>query len=347
MELTTRIGDKVGQVIGARPGEVRIADSTSVNLYKLALAATRARPDRPVVVTDDLNFPSDHHVLGSVARAAGVEIRVVHSPDGIHGPVEGLLGALDDDVALLTLSGTAFQSGYTYDVAALTSAAHDAGALTLWDFSHTVGSVPIDVTNDGVDLAVGCSYKYLNGGPGAPAWLFVRDELADELDNPVRGWMGHDDTFAFDPRWRPAPGTDQFLTGTPPVVSTALIEPGVDLILEAGMDALRSASLDLTARLLAAFDAELGPRGFSLGSPRDGHRGSHVTLLHPEGLAIDLALIEEERLIPDFRPPDSIRLGITPLYLDGDDVDEAVRRIVRVVDSGAFERHRDRSVGVT
>ncbi|NND84868.1 MAG: aminotransferase class V-fold PLP-dependent enzyme [Acidimicrobiia bacterium] len=347
MDLTTRIGDKVGRVIGSRPGEVVIADSTSVNLFKLASAAVQARPGRGVILTDDLNFPSDQHVLGSVAASTGASVRVVASPDGVHGPVEGLLAALDEDVALITLSGTAFQSGYTYDVGALTEAAHAVGALVLWDFSHTVGSVPIDVTGDGVDMAVGCSYKYLNGGPGAPAWMYVREGLADALDNPVRGWMGHADTFSFDPGWQPAPGVARFLTGTPPVVSAAIIEPGVDLILEAGVGALRTASLALTQRLLDAFDEELAPRGFSLGSPRDEHRGSHVTLLHPDGLAIDLALIAEERLIPDFRPPDSIRLGIAPLYIDADDVDEAVRRIVRVVDSGAHERHRNRSVGVT
>ena len=221
MELTTRIGDKVGQVIGARPGEVRIADSTTVNLYKLATAAMGARPGRSVILTDDLNFPSDHHALGSVAAATGAGVRVVPSVDGIHGPVDAITDALDEHVALLTLSGTAFQSGYTYDVASVTEAAHAVGALVLWDFSHTVGSVPIDVTSAEVDLAVGCSYKYLNGGPGAPAWLYVRGELADALDNPVRGWMGHADTFSFDGRWEPAPGTDRFLTGTAPVLSTA------------------------------------------------------------------------------------------------------------------------------
>lgn len=347
MDLSGRIGDKVGRIIGARPGEVIIADSTTVNLFKLAVAAVRARPGRRTILTDDLNFPSDHHVLGSVAETTGTEVSVVPSPDGIHGPAAGLVDALDERVALLTLSGTAFQSGYTYDVAALTAAAHEAGALVLWDFSHSVGSVPLDVTAAGVDLAVGCSYKYLNGGPGAPAWMYVRGELAEQLDNPIRGWMGHAEVFAFDPSWAPAPGIGRMRTGTPPVVSTALIEPGVDLVLEAGMDAIREASLGLTERFLDAFDAELASRGFTLASPRDLHRGGHVSLRHPEGLAIDLALIAEERLIPDFRPPDAIRLGFAPLYLDLHDVDEAVTRIVRVVDSGAYERHRDRSVEVT
>ena len=347
MDLPARIGDKIGSLIGARPGEVLVADSTTVNLYKLAAAAVAARPGRSVIVTDDLNFPSDHHVLSSVAAATGAQVRVVASSDGIHGPVEALLEALDEDVALLTLSGTAFHSGYTYDVGALTEAAHAVGALTLWDFSHSVGSVPLDVTGAGVDLAVGCSYKYLNGGPGAPAWLYVRSELAPDLGNPVRGWMGHANTFSFDPGWVPAAGARRFLTGTPSVLSMALIEPGVDLLLEAGMDTVREVSLALTERLLGHFDATLASRGFSLQSPRDGHRGSHITLGHADGLAIDLALIEEERLIPDFRPPDGIRLGIAPLYIDEADIDEAVRRIVRVIDDRTFERYRDRSVEVT
>ncbi len=347
MALPSRIGDKIGQLIGARPGEVLVADSTSVNLHKLGLAALRARPARRRILTDDLNFPSDLHVLGELARDHDRRLDIVPSPDGIHGPAEGLIASLSDDVALLTLSGTAFRSGYSYDIEWVTEAAHSVGALVLWDFSHTAGSVPIDVERAGVDLAVGCSYKYLNGGPGAPAWMYVRRDLADRLRNPIAGWMGHAETFAFDPSYEPAPGTRRFLSGTPPVLSLAMIEPGVDLLLEAGMETVRAVSLGMTAFLIERFDSDLAPRGFRLLSPRDERRGSHVTVGHPDGLAIDLALIAEQGVIPDFRPPDAIRLGVTPLYVGYEELDEAVRRICAVVDRRDYERFRDHHVEVT
>ncbi len=347
MGLASRIGDKIGRLVGARPGEVLVADSTSVNLFKLASGALAAREGRPRIISDDLNFPSDLHVLAGLAATHGRALDIVPSPDGIHGPVEEILASLDADVALVSLSGTAYRSGYTYDVERVTRAAHAVGALILWDFSHTAGSVPIDVEGAGVDLAVGCSYKYLNGGPGAPAWLYVRAELAQDLHNPISGWMGHADTFSFDPRFRAAPGTRRFLTGTPPVLSLAMIEPGVDLLLEAGMDTVRSVSLDMTAFAIDLVDRHLARRGFELRSPRDGHRGSHVTIGHPDALAIDLALIAEQHVIPDFRPPDAIRLGITPLSVGYEQVEEAIGRICTVVDNGDHERFRDVEVGVT
>lgn len=345
-DLPTRIGDKVGRLIGARPGEVVMADSTTVNLHRLATAALAARPDRTVVLTDDLNFPSDHHALAAVADRAGGAVRTVTS-DGVHGPVGALEEALDDDVALLSLSATTYRSGYTYDLDRLTAAAHDVGALVLWDLSHTVGSVPVDLTAADADLAVGCSYKHLNGGPGAPAWLFVRTDLQAVLHNPHAGWMGDADVFAFSPRHVPAEGIRRFLTGTPPVVSMALVEPGVDLLLEVGMATVRELSLALTDRIVARFDAELADRGVRLASPRDrDRRGAHVTIGHDAGLAVDLALIERG-VIPDFRPPDGIRLGPAALYTTLDEVDRAVDVLVDVLDTGAWRAHLDDDVVVT
>lgn len=346
MDLPTRVGDKIGRLIGARPGEVLVADSTTVNLHKLALAALGARPGRSRIITDDLNFPSDHHALAGLADRHGRVLEVVPSPDGVHGPVEELDATLDDDVALVSLSGTAFRSGYTYDVGQITAAVHSVGALVLWDFSHTAGSVPLDLEAAGVDMAVGCSYKYLNGGPGAPAWLYVRQGLAEDLDNPIAGWMGDADPFSFNPSHRPAPGTRRFLTGTPPVLSLAMIEPGVDLLLEAGMETIREVSLDITGFLLDLFDTELTSRGFRLSSPRDHSRGSHITIGHSDALAIDQALIAEQAVIPDFRPPDGIRLGIAPLYVGYEEIDEAVRRICNVIDRGDHHRFRDVPVKV-
>lgn len=345
-DLPLRLGDKLGKLLGARPGEVAVADSTTVNLHRLATAAMAARPDRRVIVTDDLNFPSDRHALAAVADQAGAEVRVVAS-DGINGPLAGLHAALDGDVALLSLSTTAYRSGYTYDMGPLTAAAHDVGALALWDLSHTAGSVPTDLAGAGVDLAVGCSYKYLNGGPGAPAWLFVRRDLQGDLGNPHQGWMGHADVFSFSPDYEPAEGIRRFLTGTPPVVSMALIEPGVDLLLEVGMAEVRRLSLQLTDHLLRRFDADLVPRGFGLASPRDpAVRGGHLTLSHPSALALDLALIDRG-VIPDFRPPDGIRLGPVALSTTIEEVDRAVDELIDLVDTGAFRAFEETEVVVT
>ncbi len=341
-DLPERLGDKIAGLIGARPGEVTVADSTTINLHRLATAALTARPGRRVIVTDDLNFPSDHHALG----ALGAELRIIPS-DGIHGPVDDLIEALDDDVALLSLSATAYRSGYTYDLPPLAGAAHGVGALVLWDLSHTAGSIPVDLTGGDADLAVGCSYKYLNGGPGAPAWLYARSELQANLLNPHAGWMGHADVFSFSAEHVPATGIRRFRTGTPPVVSMALIEPGVDLIAEVGMEAIRAASLRLTDRLLRWFDDEMEPRGMGLASPRDpAVRGGHITLTHPEGLAVDLALLEAG-VVPDFRPPGGIRFGPSPLYTTLDEVDRAMTVLVEILDSGRWAKHRDDDVVVT
>jgi kynureninase len=341
-DLPERLGDKIAALVGARPGEVTVADSTTVNLHRLATAALRARPDRRVIVTDDLNFPSDHHALG----ALGADLRIIGS-DGVNGPVDELIAALDDDVALLSLSATAYRSGYTYDLAPLAEAAHAVGALVLWDLSHTVGAVPVDLTGGGADLAVGCSYKYLNGGPGAPAWLYVRSEHQQLLLNPHAGWMGHADVFSFSPQHVPATGIRRFRSGTPPVVSMALIEPGVDMLAEVGMEAIRAASLRLTDRILERFDDDLATRGLGLASPRDpAVRGGHITLTHPDGLAVDLALIDRG-VIPDFRPPGGIRLGPAAPYTTLDDVDRALDILVEILDEGAHEAYARREVTVT
>jgi kynureninase len=211
----------------------------------------------------------------------------------------------------------------------------------LWDLCHSVGAVPIDLNAVGVDLAVGCTYKYLNGGPGSPAFLFVSSGLPD-LVNPIDGWYGSDDPMAFEFDAERAPGVNRFMTGTPPVVSTALVEPGVDLLLEAGMDRVRDKSVALSERFITLVDARLVPLGFEVRSPRDHQRrGSHVSLFHPDARAVGQALIHEESVIPDFRPPDLLRFGFAPLYTSFSDVDEAVSRTVRVVEGGGVDRWRD------
>lgn len=347
-EAAGRIGDKIARLVGADDGEVAPADSTSVNLYKLALAAVTARPDRPTILTDDLNFPSDLYILQGIAAATGRRVRVVPSVDGIHGPAEALIAAMDGDTALVTLSHTVFKSGYLYDMAAVTAAAHRAGALTLWDLSHSAGSVVVGLGDAAADLAVGCTYKYLNGGPGAPAFLYVRRDLQEQLANPIRGWIGRRDPFAFALDYAPAAGLQRFLTGTPPMLSLSAVEPGVDLLLEAGMERLRERSVRLSEYLLALYDDRLAPIGFRLNSPRDpARRGSHVSLGHDEGLRINLALIRDMKVLPDFRRPDNIRLGIAPLYNTFAELHGAIERLRRVVLDRLYERHDPGDLKVT
>jgi kynureninase len=350
IEAPIRIGNKVAQLVGARPGEVTIADSTTVNLFKLALAAIQAKPGRHKIVTDDLNFPSDLYALQGICRLLGpaYHVEVVPSPDGIHGPVAGLAAAIDADTALVTLSHTVFKSAYTYDMAAITALAHNAGAYVLWDLSHAAGSVQCDLTGANADLAVGCTYKYLNGGPGAPAFLYVRQELQDKLANPIAGWMGQANMFNFGLNYEPTPGLQHFLTGTPPVLSTLAIEPGVDLMLAAGMDRIRAKSVQQTDYLVALWEQELAPLGFALNSPRDSQwRGSHISLGHEEAWRIDQALIHDLKVLPDFRKPDNIRLGITPLYTSFEDIYQAVMRMKQVVIEKLYLRYAQTGAKVT
>ncbi len=341
-----RVGAKIAGLLGAHPDEVIVADSTSVNFFKLLVAGlryTRQRDARRTrILTDDLNFPSDIYVIEEAIDLLGCHhtLDLLRAPDGIHGPVNALQEALGDDVALLTLSHTVFKSGYTYDMAAVTQKAHDAGALVLWDLSHSAGSVPIDLNAANADLAVGCTYKYLNGGPGAPAFLYVRRDLQEQLANPIAGWMSQSNLFDFGLAHKPVSTLRRFLSGTPPVLSLALIEVGVDLLLAAGMDALRAKSVQQTEYLVALWEAMLQPLGYTLNSPRDpAWRGSHISLGHPEGLRIDLALIRDCNVLPDFRYPDNIRIGIAPLYNTFADVHAVVAALAVVVEQGVYKKY--------
>ncbi|MBM4422349.1 MAG: kynureninase [Chloroflexi bacterium] len=337
-----RVGGKIAQIIGARPDEVAVTDSTSVNFFKLVMAALEARPGRRKIVTDDLNFPTDLYLLQGAAKLAGggCRVEVVHSADGLTVANEALAEAIDSDTALVTLTHTAFKSGYVYDMPAITESAHRAGALVLWDLSHSAGAMPLAMNECNIDLAVGCTYKYLNGGPGSPAFLFVRRDLQDGLRSPIWGWFGQKAQFEMGLDYNPAPGINRFLAGTPTMLSLAAIEPGVELLLEAGMDRLRAKSVAQTEYLIALWEAMLEPLGVDLHSPRDpAQRGSHVSLGHPEGLRIDLALIEEMNVIPDFRYPDNIRLGVAPLYTTFADIHEAVARIRRVIEERLYEKY--------
>jgi len=333
-DLHVDLGDRLAPIVGASPGEVMISDSTSVNLYKLAMAAMRARPGRSRIITDDRNFPSDVYVLRGVAEANDAEVVVVET-EGSPGTLESVEAAIDDHTALVSLSHTTFKSGYTYDLTTVTGCAHRAGALTLWDLSHSVGAFPIDLNRANVDLAVGCTYKYLNGGPGSPAFLYVRRDLQDELVNPIPAWWGHTEPFAFDLEFRPVEGIRRFHTGTLPIISLAAIAAGLADVGEAGMTRIRAKSVGLGDYLIRQVDDHLAPFGFVVASPRDpALRGSHVSLTHPDAWPLARALVEVGKVIPDFRTPDSLRLGLSPLYTRYIDVHTAIQRVKRIVEDG-------------
>lgn len=337
-----RIGAKIARVIGAQPDEVIVADATSINLFKLVVSALRYQQGRTCIITDNLNFPSDLYILQGAIDLLGKQhqIAVLPSPDDIHGPVAGLQAALGQQTALVTLSHTTFKSGYTYDMSMLTEAAHAVGAMVLWDLSHSVGAVPLDVNAAQADLAIGCTYKYLNGGPGAPAFLYVRRDLQERLGNPITGWMGQKDLFRLELAYQRETGLRGFLTGTPPMLSLAMIESGVDLLLEAGLENLRAKSELQSEYLIELWEKLLEPLGFTLNSPRDrGQRGSHISLGHAEGLRVDLALLNDMGVLPDFRAPDNIRLGIAPLYTSFRDIHSTVMRLRQIVREKLYEKY--------
>jgi len=323
IDLPRRIGDKIAALVGAQPGEVLVADSTSVNLYKLAVAALESRPNRREIITEAENFPSDLYIFqGLQRRFPNLTIRLEVDP----------ITVISEKTALVSLSHVHFKSGYRHSMVTINQVARDAGAYTLWDLSHSVGAVPIDLSS--ADMAVGCTYKYLNGGPGAPAFLYVRKELQPQLQNPIQGWFGQRKAFDFGLDYEPQTGIDRFSVGTPPVVSVALIEPGVDLMLEAGMDWIDARRSVLTEMLL---QANLEAYGFQPVTPTDPNaRGSHVTFAHPEAWRINLALIQAG-VIPDFRAPNFLRLGVTPLYIDESDIETALNRLRYIMQSRAYE----------
>jgi kynureninase len=324
-----RIGDKIGRLIGAQPGTTVVADSTSVNLFKLLAAALDRRPGRRVILTEAGNFPTDLYMAQGLTALLrrGHELRAVTD----------IAAALDDKVAVLMLTHVNYRSGTMHDMAALTRAAHDAGALVLWDLSHSVGAVPLRLDADQVDFAVGCGYKYLNGGPGAPAFLYIAPHMQDDLRLPLTGWLGHAEPFAFEDTYRPAAGIARAVVGTPPILSLAALEVGIDIALDAPMLVLRAKSL----RLADLFIELMQPlSGFTLLTPRDhGVRGCQVAFAHPDGYAIMQALIERG-MIGDFRAPDVLRFGLAPLYLRYTDVHDAVGILRDIMHSEAWRADR-------
>jgi kynureninase len=338
IDLPDRVGDELAHAaLGAGPGEVIVSDSASVNLYKLASAALAAGDGGRAIVTDRDNFPSDRYVLDGVARAHGSELRLI-DVDRVEGPQpDDVARALESgDVGLVSLSHVAYYSGALADMETIT---RETPVPVLWDLSHSVGVTPIQLEEWGVELAVGCTYKYLNAGPGAPGFLYVRRELQERLENPIQGWFGQRNQFDMDSPYHPEPGVRGFLVGTPPIFDLTAVRVGAELVREAGISSLRKKAIALTDLMVDLHDEWLAPLGFTLASPRDPERrGAHVSLHHDEAWPICRALIERGRVIPDFRGPNAIRLGVPPLYTRVVDVWDAFDRIRGLVERG---EHRD------
>jgi len=338
--LPSRVGDKIARLIGADPGEVVVADSTSVNLYKvlsaaLAMAAVAA-PRKKVILSERHNFPTDLYIAQSLAREHGCELVLCDTP----GEVDARLD--EGSVAVLMLTHVNYRTGRMHDLRRLTGLAHERGALALWDLAHSAGAVPLALKADEADFAVGCGYKYLNGGPGAPAFAWVHPRHADRFEQPLSGWMGHAEPFAFTPDYRPAPGIARYLCGTPAVLAMTALECGVDTLLAApGIEALRKKSLALTDLFMELVEARCGGQGLVLATPLErALRGSQVSYMRAEGgYALMQALIARN-VIGDFRAPDLLRFGFTPLYTRFVDVWDAVEALREVLETGVWREPR-------
>ena len=336
MDLPLRLGDRIGEVcLGAAPGQMVVGDSTTVMLYKLLRAAVAAAgPERPQIVVDTDNFPTDRYVAEGIAAETGGEL-VWIEPDPTKGVTPDLVAAaLTERTGVVLLSHVAYKSAWIADLPEITRLVHDAGALVLWDLCHSVGVVPSDLDAHDVDLAVGCTYKFLGGGPGAPAFGYVAARHQDHLHQPIQGWMGHAEPFAMGPGYRPGAGMRGFISGTPPVLGMVGIIDTVDLIDSVGLDAVRDKAIRLGRFVIESVEELLATHGVRMVSPMDDdQRGGHVTLAHPRFREIYRALWEQD-VIPDFREPDGIRLGLSPLSTSYGEVAEALLRIEELLSAG-------------
>jgi kynureninase len=331
IDWPVRIAAKLAPIVGARPSELLIADSTSVCLFKLLAAAARARPGRRTILSQQRNFPTDLYVAQGVAEMLGLILKSV--------PADEVLGAIDRDTAVISLTHVDYRSALIHDMRAINDAARAAGALVVWDLSHSAGAIELDLNGTGCDLAVGCGYKYLNGGPGAPAFLYVAERLQEELRNPLQGWMGHAAPFAFVDDYQPARGILKFLTGTPSILSLAALEAGLDTFEGIAMRDLQSKSGKLSQLFIDEVEARCGDE-VRLASPRDpAQRGSHVVFAHPEGYAVMQALIARG-VIGDFRAPDLMRFGFAPLYNRFADMVRAAEILAEILASREWDQPR-------
>lgn len=349
IDMPRRLGDKIARLVGAAPGEVAVADSTSVNLYKVLAAALRISradaPGRTRILSERSNFPTDLYIAEALARQYGMTLELAEADE--------IPGRIDGDLAVLMLTHVNYRTGRMHDMAALTRAAHEAGALAVWDLAHSAGAVPVDLNDAQADFAVGCGYKYLNGGPGAPAFVWAHARHADRFEQPLSGWMGHAAPFRFTTDYQPAPGIARYLCGTPPLLSMAALECGIDTVLAAeplgGIAALREKSLSLGELFIELVETHCAGHGLTLASPRDPElRGSQVCFARQEGAYAIVQALIEQRVTGDFRAPDILRFGFTPLYTRYVDVWTAVERLAQVLDSGIWREARfQRQAAVT
>ncbi len=332
IEAPARIGARIAPLIGAEPHEVIVADSVTVNIFKLLTAAAALAPERRKILSEAGNFHTDLHVASGAAELMGMNLNVVDR--------SGLEAAIGPETNLLLLTHVHYKAGFRFDMAALTAQAKAAGARVIWDLSHSVGAVPLQLNRDGAELAVGCGYKYLNGGPGAPAFLYVAEHLQEKLRPALRGWMGHAAPFAFTDHYEPAPGIARFLAGTPPMLSLLALESGVESFDGADMDAVWAKSVGLFELFLAQVEERCTGHGLECTSPREPERrGSHISFRHPHAFELCQALIADG-VIGDFRAPDVIRFGLTPLYLGFEDILEAVERMAAILATGRWRDPR-------
>jgi kynureninase len=331
IDAPQRIGALIAPLIGAKQHEVIVADSTSVNLFKLIVAAAELAPERPVLLSEAGNFHTDLHIAsGAADLVPHLRLEIVER--------DRIEQRLDADTNLLLLTHVHFKAGFRFDMAHMTAKARQAGARTLWDLSHSAGAVPLDLNRDGVELAVGCGYKYLNGGPGAPSFLYVAEHLQDRLLSPLRGWMGHAAPFAFTDDYQPARGLTRFLAGTAPVLALAALESGVASFEGVDMERVWAKSIALFD-LFSSLVEEVAPELVCISPREPERRGSHISFRHPHAFEICQALIDDN-VIGDFRAPDVVRFGLTPLYLGFEDVWVAVERLGRIMASGAWRDPR-------
>ena len=343
LDLPHSIGDQLGRaVLGAAPGQTIIADSTTVVLYKLIRAALAAvtDPARTEIVLDTDNFPTDRYLVEGIAREEGLTLRWIESDPASGVTVDQVRAATGPGTAVVLLSQVAYRSGFLADLPAITAAVHDAGALVVWDLCHSAGSVEIDLDGAGVDFAAGCTYKYLNGGPGSPAFAYVNSRHLPGLQQPIWGWMGRKDAFEMAAGYEAAPGIRSFLSGTPAIFGMLAMRGTLDLIEEAGMQAIREKSVKLTGFAVELFEEWLEPLGVRLASPQDPqHRGSHITVDHPEFRDVTAELWEQD-VIPDFRAPQGIRIGLSPLSTSFDEVRRGIRAIRERLEGRGFDNPR-------
>ncbi|MEZ5757243.1 MAG: kynureninase [Emcibacteraceae bacterium] len=337
--LVQKLGNKVAKLIGADEGEVIYADATGLNVYKLVAAALEQRPDRKIIVMEGSNFPTDNYMVQGLIKQLGRGHEIRFAEDG------EIMDAIRDDVAVVCLTHVHYKTGHLHDMAAITRKAHDVGALTIWDLCHSAGALPVDLNGSNVDFALGCTYKYLNGGPGSQSFMFVAKRHQGKAVQPLTGWWGHDKPFGFERDYRPRKDIWQFSTGTQPIVSLALSAVGLDIFMHADMNEIRKKSLKLCDLFIALIDERLKGYDFKIVTPRDhARRGSQVSISCENGFAIMQALIADN-VIGDFRAPDIMRFGFTPLYVSYVNVWDAVEKLKKIMEEGRWNRPEFKQVG--